>query len=71
MTTSVPSHRRRSLGSHQLQPETLMMGYGYDPALARGALKCPLYQTASFAFRTAEEAKAFFELAYRTPREGA
>jgi len=64
MITSVPSHRRRSLGSHQLQPETLMMGYGHDPAVARGALKCPLYQTASFAFRTAEEAKAFFELAY-------
>ena len=64
MSTSVPSHRRRLLGSHQLQPETLMMGYGHDPALARAALKCPLYQTASFVFRTAEEAKAFFELAY-------
>jgi methionine-gamma-lyase len=41
-----------------------MMGYGYDPAVSKRALKCPLYQTSSFAFRTAEEAKAFFELAY-------
>jgi methionine-gamma-lyase len=64
MNTPEVPHRRRSLGSHQLQPETLMMGYGHDPALAKGALKCPLYQTSSFAFRTAEEAKAFFELAY-------
>jgi methionine-gamma-lyase len=57
-------HRRRTLGDHQLRPESLMMGYGHDPSVSKGALKCPLYQTSSFAFRTAEEAKAFFELAY-------
>jgi methionine-gamma-lyase len=70
MDTSAAPHRRRSLGSHQLQPETLMMGYGHDPAVARGALKCPLYQTSSFGFRTAEDAKAFFELAYGLREKG-
>jgi methionine-gamma-lyase len=70
MNTAQVPHRRRSLGSHQLQPETLMMGYGHDPVLARGALKCPLYQTSSFAFRSAEEAKAFFELAYGLREKG-
>jgi methionine-gamma-lyase len=64
MDKPASSYRRRTLGSHRLQPESLMMGYGHDPAVAKGALKSPLYQTSSFAFRTAEEAKSFFEVAY-------
>jgi methionine-gamma-lyase len=52
------------LGDHPLSPETLMMGYGYSPALSEGALKPPLFQTSTFVFRTAEEGKASFELAY-------
>ncbi len=52
------------LGARALAPETLMMGYGYSPALSEGALKPPLFQTSTFVFRTAEEGKAFFELAY-------
>ena len=56
------SHRR--IGERQLRPETLMMGYGYDPHLSEGAVKCPIFQTSTFVFRTAEEGKAFFELAY-------
>jgi len=55
-------HRR--IGSHELRPETLMMGYGYDPHLSEGAVKCPIFQTSTFVFRTAEDGKAFFELAY-------
>lgn len=58
------AHRLRSIGSHELQPETLMMGYGYDPHLSEGALKCPIFQTSTFVFASAEEGKAFFELAY-------
>ncbi len=57
-------HRRRAVGEHQLRPESLMMGYGHDPLSAAGTLKCPLYQTSMFAFKTADEAKAFFEGAY-------
>jgi methionine-gamma-lyase len=47
-----------------LHPESLMMGYGYQPALSEGAIKCPIFQTSTFVFNSAEEGKAFFELAY-------
>ncbi|MCX7728023.1 MAG: cystathionine gamma-synthase family protein [Bacteroidia bacterium] len=46
------------------RPESLMMSYGYQPELSVGAIKCPIYQTSTFVFQTAEEGKAFFELAY-------
>lgn len=45
-------------------PETMMMSYGYRPELSEGALKCPIFQTSTFVFQTAEEGKAFFEIAY-------
>ena len=48
----------------KLHPESLMMSYGYDPHLSEGALKPPIFQTSTFVFRTAEEGKAFFEVAY-------
>ncbi len=57
----------------EFKPETLMMSYGYKPELSEGAIKCPIFQTSTFVFRTAEEGKAFFELAYgqreKRPRE--
>jgi len=56
--------RRRKIGDHDLHPETLMMGYGYQPEWSEGALKSPIFQTSTFVFKTAEEGKAFFELAY-------
>ncbi len=46
------------------QPETLMMSYGYRPEWSEGAVKCPIFQTSTFVFRTAEEGKSFFEVAY-------
>lgn len=45
-------------------PESLMMTYGYKPELSEGAVKPPIFQTSTFVFQTAEEGKAFFELAY-------
>jgi methionine-gamma-lyase len=57
-------YRKRSIGDHPLRPETLMMGYGYSPALSEGAIKIPIFQTSTFAFESAEDGKAFFELAY-------
>ena len=45
-------------------PESLMMSYGYNPSEHQGSVKCPLFQTSTFAFKTAEEGKAFFEVAY-------
>lgn len=47
-----------------LRPESLMMSYGYKPELSEGAIKCPIFQTSTFTFKSAEEGKAFFELAY-------
>lgn len=45
-------------------PESLMMSYGYDPRLSEGAIKCPIFQTSTFVFNSAEEGKSFFEVAY-------
>lgn len=50
--------------SKKLKPESLMMSYGYKPKLSEGAIKPPIFQTSTFAFETAEEGKAFFEVAY-------
>ncbi|MBF0277400.1 MAG: cystathionine gamma-synthase family protein [SAR324 cluster bacterium] len=47
-----------------MSPESLMMSYGYKPELSEGALKCPIFQTSTFVFKTAEEGKHFFEIAY-------
>lgn len=45
-------------------PESLMMSYGFNPEWSEGAIKPPIFQTSTFVFHTAEEGKAFFELAY-------
>ena len=49
----------------RLHPDTIAVGYGYDPASAMGAAKPPLYLTSTFVFRSAEHAKEahrlFFE----------
>ncbi|WP_299251874.1 cystathionine gamma-synthase family protein [uncultured Aquimarina sp.] len=52
------------MSKHEFNPESLMMTYGYKPELSEGAIKCPIFQTSTFVFKTAEEGKAFFELAY-------
>jgi len=54
----------RSIGDHELSPESLMMGYGYHPEWSEGALKSPIFQTSTFAFASAAEGKRFFELAH-------
>lgn len=50
--------------SHKFSPESLMMTHGYKPEWSEGAVKPPIFQTSTFVFKTAEEGKAFFELAY-------
>lgn len=64
-------YRHRTLGDRVLAPETQMMGYGYDPGLSEGSVKVPLFQTSTFVFKTAEQGKAFFELAYGLREQGA
>ncbi len=50
--------------NHTFSPESMMMSYGYKPELSEGAIKCPIFQTSTFVFKSAEEGKAFFEVAY-------
>lgn len=58
------------MSERQLKPQSLMMSYGYKPELSEGAIKCPIFQTSTFVFRTAEEGKAFFEVAYGLREKG-
>lgn len=58
------NYKKTHIGGRKLAPESQMMSYGYDPALSVGAIKCPVFQTSTFVFNTAEEGKAFFEVAY-------
>jgi methionine-gamma-lyase len=54
------SWRKRKVGTRALSPDTLMMGYGYDPALSEGSLKPPQFSTSTFVFKSAEDGKNFF-----------
>jgi methionine-gamma-lyase len=70
MSTPDKPYRHKTIGRRRLAPETLMMSYGYDPHLSEGALKCPIFHTSTFVFKTAEEGKSFFELAYGLREQG-
>src|SRR5690606_4836563 len=50
MSGEESDYRHRSVGGQKLHPETLMMGYGYDPLLSEGALKIPIFHTSTFVF---------------------
>ncbi|HEX6014201.1 MAG TPA: PLP-dependent transferase, partial [Geminicoccaceae bacterium] len=65
-------YKSRVVGGRRLRPETLMMGYGYSPALSEGALKPPIFLTSTFVFETAQQGKDFFDLTAgrRQPRPG-
>jgi methionine-gamma-lyase len=54
-------HRTTRIGTHRLSPQSLMMGYGYDPRLSEGSLKPPIFLTSTFVFESAAEGKRFFE----------
>jgi len=60
------------LNNHPLHPETLMLGYGYDPALSEGSVKPPVFLTSTFVFQTAEDGRDFFDYTSgrRAPPEG-
>ncbi len=61
----------RKIGKRELQPESLMMSYGYRPEWSEGAIKCPIFQTSTFVFKSAEDGKAFFEIALGVREKGA
>jgi methionine-gamma-lyase len=56
-----PKDVETHIGNHQLDPSTLMMGYGFDPALSEGSLKPPIFLTSTFVFENAAAGKRFFE----------
>jgi len=56
-----PKDVETHIGNHKLDPSTMMMGYGFDPALSEGSLKPPIFLTSTFVFDSAAEGKRFFE----------
>jgi methionine-gamma-lyase len=56
-----PKPTPTSIGNHTLSASTLMMGYGFDPALSEGSLKPPVFLTSTFVFENAAAGKRFFE----------
>ncbi|KAF0095646.1 MAG: methionine-gamma-lyase, partial [Hyphomonadaceae bacterium] len=55
------NYHKRTIGNHELSPETQMMGYGYDPHLSEGSLKPPIFLTSTFVFPNAQAGKDFFD----------
>lgn len=51
-------------------PETLMMGFGYNPWWSEGSVKPPLFLTSTFLFRNAEEGEEYFKIAYGLKKQG-
>src|SRR5260221_11261969 len=67
-----PFPSKTYIGNHMLDPEALMLNYGYDPQLSEGAVKPPVFLTSTFVFRTAEDGQDFFDFVSgrREPPEG-
>ena len=55
---------KKTIGGHQLAPESLMMSYGYHPDWSEGAVKAPVFLTSTFTFPSAEAGKDYFHKAY-------
>src|SRR4029453_13606304 len=56
-----PKDVETHIGKQKLDPSTLMMGYGFAPALSEGSFKPPIFLTSTFVFETAADGKRFFE----------
>ena len=53
-------YRKRHIGDHALSPESLAMGYGFDPFMSEGSIKPPIFMTSTFAFKSARDGEALF-----------
>src|SRR5260370_22516909 len=58
---AAPRPSKTHIGKHAVKAETLMLGYGYDPALSEGAVKPPVFLTSTCVFGSAEEGRDFFD----------
>ncbi len=63
-------HAPRKIGERVLRPESSMMSYGYDPPLSEGAVKCPIFQTSTFAFEIGGGGQGVLRGGLRTARAG-
>ncbi|HEY3887205.1 MAG TPA: PLP-dependent transferase, partial [Caulobacteraceae bacterium] len=54
----------------RLHPDTIAVGYGYDPADGHGAAKPPLYLTSTFVYRSAAHAKETHRIFFGGATEG-
>ena len=65
LTGATPRRRPKAdvleIGGRKLNPATLMMGHGFDPALSEGSLKPPIFLTSTFVFESAAAGKRHFE----------
>jgi methionine-gamma-lyase len=52
--------RKSWVGERRLAPETLMLGYGFDPELSEGAVKIPIFLTSTFPYNPFVEGMLFF-----------
>jgi methionine-gamma-lyase len=59
---SYSSYHKKRISDRDLHPETQIMSYGYDPFLSEGAVKPPVFLTSTFAFKSAEDGAAFFDI---------
>jgi methionine-gamma-lyase len=71
VTVSYDTYHKRKIGNHLLKPETQMMSYGYDPSLSEGSLKPPIFLTSTFAFKSAQDGKDFFDFSAGRREPGA
>lgn len=55
---------RKHSDGKEVNPETLALGYGYNPSLSEGSVKPPVFLTSTFQFDSAMDGKRFFEVAY-------
>ncbi len=53
-----PKQSVTKIGNHQLNPATMMMGFGFDPSLSEGSLKPPVFLTSTFVFENAPRENA-------------
>jgi hypothetical protein len=44
-------YHKVKIGEHELNAETLMLGYGYDPSLSEGSVKPPVFHPPSSSRR--------------------
>ncbi len=47
-----------------VRPQTLVLTKGYDPQLSEGAAVPPVFRTSTFIFKSAQQGKRAFEIAY-------